>query len=170
MRSELLNYIIDENPYFQNGFDDVYLDETTGMVHNGEPIFPSDTLGNYFYLRLPNTIRFDSSDVYKISECENTPATIYDLILVACHKDADPNELLNNLITTLGKFDGSIVFTNASINSEAVILQELSSMSAENKEAALQRKPSNLTIVSISFTYTEVPAPNNCITEPCATC
>lgn len=168
MFNQLLPYILEANPYFDNGFDDVYQDETTGIVHNSQPIFPNDTLGNYFYLRLPNNIRFDSSNIYQLEECANTPAKVYDAILVACVADSNPNTLLNNLLSTLAKF-GDIGFGSASVQSEVVIRQELQKMSKESIDKALQNKP-DISIVSIQFTYTETMQLNNCIVNPCVAC
>lgn len=170
MFDDLKEHIMTKNPYFDVGYDDVYQDETTGIVHNSEPVFPADNLGNYFYLRLPNNIRFDSSNTFQYSECDNSPGKVYDMILVAVVANANPETLLDNLISTLGTFQHLVSFSSAIIQPAVVINQELSFMSKEDRDAALKRKPENLTIVSLSFSYTIETLINNCITEPCSTC
>jgi hypothetical protein len=168
--SGLVEHILTTNTYFDNGFDDVYQDETTGLVENGEPVFPADNHGRYFYLRLPNNIRFDYSAQFTLDECSNSPGKIYDVILVACVADVNAEGLLNNLLSALSSYQERITLQSASIQGNVVINQELSFMSKDDREAALKRKPDNLTIVSISFSYIKETLLTNCITEPCSTC
>lgn len=165
-------FILKYNTYFDNVFTDVVQDETTGIIHNGEAIFPNDTLGNYAYLRLPKNIRFDYSSAYAIAEGITTPGLLTDVILVACVRDADSDVLLNNLLNTISACNQTIRLTNAIWQPEVVITQELALIPKENIGAALQKLDMNYTIVGIGFTVT-----NNyslldlsCITNPCKEC
>jgi len=50
--SDLKNFILTHNPYFDNGFANVSIDEKLGLVANFEDVvFPSSTNGDFFYLR-----------------------------------------------------------------------------------------------------------------------
>lgn len=169
--SELTTFILDNNPYFDRAYDDVYQDETVGIVHdNNQPIFPADNLGNYFYLRLPNNIRFDNASQFNLSECLDTPGLVYDIILVAILNNANADVLLHNLLSTLAAFGGNINLTGASTQRAVIIGQELASMSVEMRDKALQNI--NSTLVSVYFTYTPafLPTKLSCITNPCASC
>ena len=146
----LKDYILQYNTYFGKGFDDVWMDENTGIVENGKPIFPNDTLGDYFYLRLSNQSRFDYNRAAAISDCANTPNVVSEITLVACVRKANYNTLMTNLLNTVSSYNADVRFTSAIYRSEDVVLKELARMKKENIEAALQRV-GNHTIVSISF-------------------
>lgn len=170
----LKEHILQYNPYFNNAFADVIQDDTTGIVHNGKPIFPNDTLGDYFYLRLPSNVQFEYAPIYNISTSINGVGLRSNIVLVACMRNADPDKLLSNLVNTIQSYQTEYVrFTGAIYESDGVLLQELSKIKdKENIEAALQRLGNDYTLVSIIFQYTfpftfQKPI---CITEPCKTC
>lgn len=165
----LAQYILDSNTYFDEGFEDVYKDDVLGIVHNEEPVFPADNFGNYFYLRLPNNVNFSYTEAYAEAMGENKPAKVYNLVLVACVRNADPEVLLDNLIVTLSNFKHDVNIQQATIQGNVVINEELSNMSADNREAALKRKPADMTIVSLSFSFSQITL-INCIQDPCKVC
>lgn len=163
----LKNYILTANPYFNTGFDDVYMDETKGVVGNDLPVFPNDKIGDYFYLRLPSQVRFNYTAASAISDCANTPNIEAELMLVACVRKADASILMTNLTNTISMYNDSARFTNARYRSEDVVLQELGRMKKENTEAALARL-GNHTIVSLSFVLSVPFTLTKCITDPCS--
>lgn len=164
------DYILQYNTYFGKGFDDVWMDETTGIVAGDKPIFPNDTLGDYFYLRLPNQSRFDYNRVNVVSDCANTPSIVSELTLVACVRKASYDRLVTNLLNTLSSYNADVRFTSVIYRSEDVVLKELARMKKENIEAALKRL-GNHTIVSISFalsvSFTLKKVTAGCILNPC---
>lgn len=165
----LLEHIHDLNEYFDKGYEGVYQDENTGIVHEQQPVFPADNLGDYFYLRLPDSVTFEYGDAYNNEEGANKPAKLYNLVLVACVKNADPDKLINNMIVSLSKFKRDVTIQSAVIESEKVIQQELAFMSEDNRTRALQNKPENLTIISVSFSFVEETL-IDCIVKPCKDC
>lgn len=160
--------ILERNTYFQNGFCNVYQNEDKGIVISGDkPVFPAD-LGNYFYLRLPKNVSFTNGGNYAIADTIKGIGLNAEITLVACVKDADNDKLLTNLVNTLQALcDENISLTNAIYNSNEVIKQELAFMSKKSRDKALSNLPRNLSIVSVSFTYSTSFTFNNCITNPC---
>lgn len=167
----LKDFILEHNTYLSKGYDNVYMDQKVGLIHDGEPVFPADNLGDYFYLRLPERMTFDYNGLYKASDCGNEPGIAAQMILVACVRKASPDNLILNLASTLNKFkEAEIKITGALFESEAVLLQELAKMKDENVFAALQKLDKDYTIVSIGFTITASFdfIKLNCIVNPCS--
>lgn len=152
----LKEHILKYNPYFNNAFDYTVQDENTGIIHDSIPVFPADNLGDYFYLRITNNVRFDNQSIYNTATTISGVGLVPTIILVACVRDADADKLLNNLVNTLRaeSCGARIGLVSMLFNGRDVILQELARMKEkENIEAALQRLPSGMTLVSITFTY-----------------
>jgi hypothetical protein len=166
----LKDYILSTNTYFGKGFDDVYMDESTGIVANNLPVFPADNLGDYFYLRLPNQSRFDYNVVNRVTDCSNTPAIVSEITLVACVRKANADRLVTNLLNTISSYNDDVRFVTVQYRSEDVVLRELSRMKKENIDAALQRL-GNHTIVSVNFSLSVSfrlrKVSSNCILDPC---
>jgi len=169
--TSLKDFILQYNTYFRQGFDNVYLDETTGIVEAGKPVFPNDTLGNYFYLRLPSVSTFDYNPVAAISDCSNTPLLVSDVTLVACVLDSDHDRLMANLMNTISSFNANARFTQCRFRSEDVVLAELARMPAEKRTAALARIGKH-TIISVTFSLAvnfqlRSVKKADCILDPC---
>lgn len=174
----LVSRILALNPYFDAGYGDVFTDERLGyMFRNPKdgsptPVFPNDTLGDYFYLRMPQTWSFSNSPGDLIADGISYATLSGTVFLVAYVKNADADKLALNLITTLRQQGcagqgAAISLLSASAQRDIVLLQELSGLSEEAQEIALQRLGEGITLVSVSFTYT-APLPfNTCITDPC---
>lgn len=162
-------FILEKNTYFQNGFCNVYQNEDKGLVIAGEtPIFPSDTFGNYFYLRLPKSVTFENGGVYQISDSQKGAGLRADIVLVACVQKANRDTLLKNLVNTLQLMcDETISFTSAIFNPDEVISQELSFMDKETRDEAHANLPKELTIVSLTFQYSTPFLFSKCISNPC---
>lgn len=153
----LRDFVIRYNPLFQRGYETAYQDEQTGIIHSDRmEIFPNDTLGNYFYFRLPKNYGFVEGSFFANDDCARGLGMATPIIMVACVRNADADKLLFNLINTISLFDTASVKINSAIgNSIAVIQQELSKIKKENLDAAKQRLDMDYTIVSITFTYTK---------------
>lgn len=166
----LKDYIKTTNPYFGAGYADVYMDQTQGIVNENGPVFPNDTDGNYFYLRLPDNIGFVQGGEYIVQDCAQGLGASAQIVLVAIVKDADEDLLLTNLVNTVQTFVANISFTGATYKKEVVTRSELSWMNGPDRDAALQRIPDDMAIVSLSFTITAPVVMNNCVVNPCKTC
>lgn len=171
----LKDWILRYNTYFNNAFPFVRLDDKLGIVADDEKlVFPADNLGNYFYFRLPNKVTFDYNTNVNISDTYNSIGLRANVVLVACMLDADADQLAYNLAATLGRYqDLNIRLIDTVFHSEDVLIQELAKMdSKENLQAALQRLPQNMTIVSITFNITTpyIFQQLNCLTNPCSPC
>lgn len=165
------NYILEHNTYFAHGYDNAWLDEANGGVSLGEKVlFPNDNLGNYFYLRMPNQIRFDYSAAARIDDCSNTPSPTGEVVLVASIKGGSPDKLITNLLNTIGSYNAELRFSSAVYQSEVVVQQEMRGFKKETVNAALARIGKNK-IVSITFAVsTEFrlrKVTSGCILNPC---
>lgn len=169
--NKLEQFIRKYNPYFDGSFSDVRQDMITGFVMSGEtPVFPDDTLGNYFYLRIPANMNFDYSKEYIIAEGVNPIGIKVPVVLVACIKRGSAHTLLENLLTTIQQYlPDDIKFTSATHLKEIVIAAELAKIPKENIESALDKVSEDYSIVSVSFVFT-IPyqlRELNCIKTPC---
>lgn len=165
----LRDFIIENNSYFNKGFYNAFQDNQTGKIYSGDKvIFPDDTLGNYFYLRLPKNYSFSENTYFATDECHRAIGLNAQVVLVACMCNADTDILLFNLVNTIGSFNEVIKIVSATGDSTNVIATELAKISKENIDAALQRLDKDYTIVSVNFTYTKGFdfVDLNCLTNP----
>lgn len=139
--------ILEKNPYFTNGFTRVTRSTEKGLVLKGDvPVFPSDDLGNYFYMRLPNNVSFDNSDYNDIADSIAGVGLSAQVVLVACVNGADPDRLIENIINSLRvTCDENIVFNSYIFIPEEVVRTELQFMSADSSET-------NPCVISVSPT------------------
>jgi hypothetical protein len=168
-------FILSNNTYFNNGYDAVFQDATTGVINdNKQPIFPNDNLGNYFYLRLPQSVSFIENAYNRVTELDRAVALNMRIILVACMRGADPDILISNLVNTLQQFDETYIKIDSFLmQSSDVVLQEMAKVTPKsNTIAALARLDEDYTIVSVQFTLTQrfQFQKLSCITNPCKTC
>jgi hypothetical protein len=165
--------IISYNKYFNRYFTNVEQSEELGYVHNGDEIvFPNDTYGNYFYLRIPSKIAV-TYDAINNNGNFNAVGLNSMITLVAMVKDADPQKLALNLMSTVGRAcNYTKKFTQILIHNEDVIATELQQCSENVIAKALQCASDDFTLISINFTLT-INQPFlqlNCITNPCKSC
>jgi len=170
--ADLKDFILTYNPYFDTAFSYVEMDDETGIVHDEQPVFPSETFGNYFYLRFTNQLTPDYAN--PIADNSLSLGIRANVFIVACMRDADADLLVGNILSTVGRYEPiNTVFGQILYHSEDVLKQELAKMKdKENITAALQRLPQDMTIVSvqvtINFPYSLLKL--NCITKPCKVC
>lgn len=173
--TQLRDFILQKNTYFDNGFAFAFQDVTEGYIFESDKvIFPADDLGNYFYLRLPDALKFDYSKEYQASDCYNGVGIVFDIVLVACVRNAEYDILVDNLINTLFSYKNQVLKqTKVILAQDEVILQELRKVKTkEDIEAALQRIPDDMTFCSIHLTFTisYVTQGTGCIVNPCLPC
>lgn len=167
---ELKDYVLLKNTYFNNGFSYVYQDQGIWTDEDDKTaVFPADDLGNYFYFRLPNDISLVSSAEFRLDDCTTPVAATAQIVLVACVRGANNDLLAKNIINTFQTAPiYAKTFTSAILMKEKVVRQELSFLTGESLQAALQRIPKDYSIISINFTITQPIMLNSCIVNPCS--
>lgn len=176
--SELAVYIAQVNTYFDTYFDYALQDETTGKIFgydkSGNPmnIFPSDEYGNFFYIRYPHKLGFDTTNVNMIADAQGGIGIKADMVLVAAMKDADPWLLIQNIINTMGLMCDLNASFKQALFGDNVILQELARIPKENIQEALKTLADDYTLVAVNFTVNQpfIFQRSNCITNPCLQC
>lgn len=165
---DLKDFILKYNPYMNKGFSDVSQDGDTGIINNEKKIiFPSDTFGNYFYLRSPSELKGDYSK--PIADNGLSIGLVGDVILVAYLKNGNADVLAGNMATSIGRFQGFNTRINKiTVQKDLVIYQELSKLKKEVKSAALQKSRESV-IISIQFSINSdfIFQSLNCIQDPC---
>lgn len=167
-------FILGKNPYFNRGFANVYKDDTTKAICAREGkdftvVFPSDTLGNYFYLRNDTGLKHEAMPAERVSDNGTQRLMFLDsmtLQLVAVVKNADEHLLIENLRNTAMQYQ--LLYAeplSSKWNREQVVIEELAGMKSEDIQAALQRLK-NETIVRLSLKLSKVFVPGNCINDP----
>ncbi len=168
---DLKDWILLYNPYYNKGFANVFQDDQTGIINDGsQTIFPSDTFGNYFYLRLENEVKFRYTTDSNISDSQLSLRVDTPVILVALCKDGKPDTMIENLLTTIGRYQQvNMVFASATYQSDFIILRELSKIKKENIQHALQSLDMNSTLISIKFSisFPFVFQQLKCLQPPC---
>lgn len=157
--------ILKYNTYFTQAFDDVYSDDK-GIRNDEKVLFPSDKLGDYFYLRLKDGVRYAKGQ--PVSDCDMAIEAQMSGYLIAFVKGANADDLVLNLVSTLMQIN--VIPTGSLWNAEEVVRQEMGKMKDKDVLAALARVKKEYTIVSVSFDYKGgvYPTKLNCITNPCA--
>lgn len=174
--TDIKDYILKYNPYFQNGYDEVFT-TVDGIVvaddQNQKTIFPSDNEGTYFYLRQMKSGTFDVGSPYRIANSIRGIGMQISIMLVAYMPDGDTDLLIQNLLNTLQAYpDTSLKFLNYNTNPYFVIQEELAGLEKENIAAALGNFKNNNALISFSFSLT-VPVKffePSCIKIPCVGC
>lgn len=171
------DFILSQNKYFTSGYANAFNDSETGLVivrDGGDliPIFPEDSAGNYFYIRVEPSMIF--SPIAGLSDCGGI-TTYNDRInayIVAIVDDADDYKLINALRDTCSKYKSMYVqATGANWLRESVVNLEITA--SERKDdiiSSFLQRLENQSIVRLAVTITKEYIPNFCITDPCKTC
>jgi len=169
--SKLKDYILSENPYLNTGYANAFKDNKSNMIFARDVsgdlalVFPSDTDGDYFYLRNDEGITFRERS---FAGC--TPAFDDTILInmVFVLRDADINVLLSNIRKTLVSYTGlEVKALSANWNREQILIDEMSGADENEVLRALQRLD-NQTILRIRTQVTGSYVPNNCsIVNPC---
>lgn len=162
------------NPYFDEGYSNVFA-MAEGYVVRGDkgvaiPVFPNDTLGDYFYLRMPRNWAFSYGDY--IADAISGTTVSAQIVLVAYMQRADADKLSANLINTLRtigpRLKGTIQLVSATAIDEEVLAQELTDLSDEQYNDARMRLGENITLCSVTFNYSQLFPYSNCSDNPCS--
>lgn len=153
---QLQQYILLYNKYFSDSYVDVSMQALTGYIMSGQlPVFPNDTLGNYFYIRTPNYTKFSYDKTNIQQEGINPIGIEIPCVLIACVRSADPNILLENLITTISAYlPDNIKLINCTTQQDIVIAQEMAKMPVSEQTATMAKVDLDYAMVSISFVIT----------------
>lgn len=173
---KLRDFILDHNRYYTTGYADAYLDPIKGEIFARLPsgdlisLMPNDTLGDYFYIRINESMSFVRGPV--ISDCGNNGYLAkLSCTLVSVIKSADAADTLFNLASTLQQAEtGTIELTGCNWRTQGVIFNECKAFGDKN-EAAIEAltRVTDECIVSVSFNYiTPFPLISlDCIEKPC---
>ena len=174
--SDLKNFILTHNTYFNKGFANVSIDEKLGLVANfDEVVFPSSINGDFFYLRYGGPVVLANNASAQMAEGTFAGSFQVPLVLIASVKEADSDMLFTNLYTTLANYKAkglqAIRFSNASEEILEIVSQELQGMKEKDQLAAIKRLP-DATLVAIRFIMVSdiQTQPLSCIQNPCKTC
>lgn len=170
--NSLKEHIIGQHPYYSNAFSDV-IKSYNGIIHNGEPIFPADIYGDYFYLRAANQGSFIYDQRFSLSASTIGVGASMEVVLVSCVYKADSETLIHNLINTLRTYQPeNLRLTRFITQSEYVVTQELQGVGEEALNSALKRLRPDFSIVSVgimlSFPIKFIKS--NCYEKPCSHC
>lgn len=172
--NDLRDFILEHNNYFRAGFANAYKDDVSHavVVKDGKDfqrLLPSDTLGNYFYLRNDAWLKHEAKEPERLADNGTQRLAFLDTMsvqLVAVVNNADAYKLIQNLRNTAMMYDKlNVVPVTSSWNREQVVSTELAKMPMEDINAALQRLKDE-TIVRIALSVSKSFTPSNCITEP----
>lgn len=171
---DIANDILRYQPYFNAGYPDAYKDIDGRVIQDDELLFPADHLGDYFYLRVPETINFNVNSAFKVSDCaDGGYQASASVILVACVLNADPDTLIKNLVNILRQTNKGYMLRNCINQSGVVIRRELAGLSNDGIKDALARLKEDTTIISITFDIampmTEITR-LDCLPNPCELC
>lgn len=171
----LKEFVLENNQYFNLGFANVYLDDLTGLIYQGESfekfaIGINDTFGNYFYLRTDPDIRYVDTRI-QLSDNKRTIDEIVHCYLVAIVENAKPKELVQCLLDTLLKYGNERIRPVRSIYiREAAVAKELKKLSKEHINQVLQNLGTRqVAIIEFDFITTYSPISTSCLPNPCNT-
>lgn len=171
----LKDFILLKNTYLNTGFDNVYQDTINGLIlEDGKAVFPSDTYGDYFYLRMPDEMKFVyDARRFKTDDCGFEFGISAKVYLVAFMRGADTDALFNNLVNTLQQYtDAYLSFSGGVFKKELVIQQELKKYGKEDIAKALQNIDRKDALISINFDISTnfTKKTLSCLENPCTTC
>lgn len=167
---EIRDQVKAKHPFFTTGyaFSRLYLD--TGIVgsidKNMKYIGVDDTKGDYFYIRIPDSIK--TSHIKAKADCNVAIEESVSCSLVAIVKDANVFNLKDSIVNVLLK-TRVIAVTKQYIDPVAILKEELKGL----KESVIKSscaKIGNKTIVRIDFDIKRTFETNNCEYDICDTC
>lgn len=153
--------ILSANTYLNEGYCKAHYVADKGVFVEKMRVFPMDTKGNYFYLRVADKINTSQQD---IGINMSMPVTC-----VVCAKDADAEQLAYNIMQTLLNGCDSVSITSIQLLRDDVVRSELR---GTLKDEELKKALANMgdwTIISVSFNLaiSALPKKLTCITNPC---
>lgn len=171
------NSLLEKLKFFNNGFANVYLDETASryLSLDGKTDIAlgiDDRYGNYFYIRNNGTVKISKAKV-QMSNCVTSLDLNTNMVLVANMSNANPDKLLECLLNALSvSVSEDFEITSATLTNEKVVLSEYSFIGIEKIKSLLMRLGKR-TLVKIEFVLYKQMNPNSkdCYTcNPCIDC
>jgi len=176
--NQITDFIKEHNSFFANGFGNAFQHDETGIIWADtkagvRPIFPDDTLADYFYLRTDKAARLQQDTAMFPEYCGKVAGTvgITSVKAVAVVFDADADLLVRRLINVIALASDGIVISGCNWNREEVLVNEMRNAEEKDVKAALQRLKKQV-IVSIDFTIYDPISFNkiNCLPNICKSC
>ena len=171
------NSLLEKLKFFNNGFANVYLDETASKYVSLDgkeniALGVDDRYANYFYIRSSGDIRINKSR-QQLVNCSTTIEMTSSMVLFANIQKGNPEKLLECLINALLISVGEdFEITRAETTNEKVIKSEYIFLGLDAVKSILLRT-FNRTFVKIEFTLFKEMQPNDksCYTcNPCIDC
>jgi len=152
----IIGFILDNNKYYTGGY--------SANGANIREVFPDDTRGNYFYIRIPNTIDVSNAAAFKVSDCATAAGIEMKAKLVAVIRGGDPYVMVENMISTFQNLQLRV--TSIVIDSEVVIDAEVS---GDEERKIAKARSVDFTIISLNFVmnYIFKPKDLSCLVSPC---
>ena len=153
-------------PHFAHGFADVWADEETGHViaqtpTGWMPVFPADSLSNYFYLRHERKAKTTATEA--LYDGGVTLQNSIDVRLISVSSGVCSKLLLQHLLKAVS---GNLSVTGLDWNREYIIASELSDADEDTVIAALQRA-GGYDLLRIDFTLYQHYQPDQCLPPLC---
>lgn len=173
---QLKDFLLGHLGFFNQGFANVYLDELTGLVHQGDgsekfAVGINDIFGNYFYIRTDAEIRYSDTRP-QFSDTRRSIDETVKCYLVAVVDDAKPKLLVQSLLNCILNYGNERIRPIRAIyHRETAVAKELSKLSDEDIVYALQHlEEKQVVIIEFDFTTIFTPEKPACIPLPCKTC
>lgn len=158
----LAAHILKQNPYLQCGYSLAWIDPQVGGVFGYKTaakgdfervvLLPADRHTAYFYLRPQEKAVYTDSAETNISTCISGVMQTGSVRLVAVVAEADPNELIENILHTLAAYsNASLSGGGSDWNRENVTIEELQGRDAKDIDATLARL-NKYAVIAVTFT------------------
>ena len=169
----LRDFVLDKYRLFDQGFANVFLDELTGLIYQGEgsekfAVGVDDEFGNYFYIRTDAAIDYSDSR-QQLSDSSRMLDETIRCYLVAVVDGARPKELVQRLLNTLLSYGKERIRPIRSVYiREVAAAKELAKIRKEDLQYVLEHLHERQ-VVSLEFQFTTQFSrlPENCLPNPC---
>jgi hypothetical protein len=173
----LKDFLLDKNRFFDQGLANVYLDEITGLIYQGDgsekfAVGIDDQFGNYFYIRTDADIRYSQSRPQVTDSSMALDETV-KCYLVAVVDQARPKELVQCLLNSIVRYGNERIRPiRALYIREIAVAKELARLPKEDIQYALQNLAERQVVVlEFDFTTKFTARADGCPCDPiCKTC
>lgn len=172
----LSTFLLDNLGFFNQAFANVYLDESTGYILQGDgsekfAVGIDDHFGNYFYIRTDPDIRYSDARSPLTDTGKNLDETL-KCYLVAVVDDAKPKELVQSVLNALLLYGNQRIRpTRAIYHRETAVGKELAKIDKEAVQYVLQHLgEKQVVILEFDFITVFSPIHFECIPSPCKSC
>lgn len=171
MVAEIKEYLLEELPFLNTGFVDVFLDGVTGKLisYHGDEVGLSDKNGKFFY------IRENGDENYKMNQ-QRGPMIVgternYRIVMYA--GDLDTLSVKKCLLTALFVFEKNgrkiITVQSSSTNLGGIVSSEYPKLRDSDRQNVLKSLKFG-SLLAVDFKVTDQMIVNKCKCEICAEC